>query len=56
MTTKNRFPCAINEGEYCDEPFCRFMYLQRKAEEAYDEWKRHIRKMIREFEKKQVKA
>jgi hypothetical protein len=46
-----KVPCHINEGEECEEPFCRFMFHTEEAEKAFQEYIAKIRAELDERKK-----
>ena len=49
ITGIDEFPCCINEGRYCREPFCKYTYFTLQAEKAKDEWIKKCKEEIAEY-------
>ena len=41
-----KVPCQINEGEFCDEPYCKFVFYEKLSRKYYDEWINKIRGVV----------
>ena len=46
-----KVPCQINEGELCDEPYCKFTFYQTLAYKYYKEWLKKIEEEVKKARK-----
>ena len=50
----SRVKCSINEGKFCNEEFCQYLYHQELTNYWLEMWKRKITKEIEELKKEKV--